>query len=130
MVQKSEERLAEALLIAKQMIDERDEKIRQLTPKAQYTDRVLSATNLHTVTSIAVHLRISGKKLNEFLIQQDWIYRVGRDLYPTYKISGRGYCDYHIVEYGDGKTREHLKWTELGRKAVIELWNNTHKELF
>jgi len=134
----AEERLAEALVLAKEILDKTKKELadareenRRLTPPAAYAEKVLIAGNLHTVNSIAVHLGVSAIILNKFLEQQKWIYREGKIIYPTAKIRGKGYCDYHIVTYaydidGNPKTREHLKWTEAGRQAIIALWNEVH----
>jgi phage antirepressor YoqD-like protein len=89
---------------------------------------------LYTIDSIGVTLGVSAKRLNQFLIQKDWIYRVGRVYSPTYKIRPFKYCDYQTVEYrgrdGGLRIREHLKWTEAGRKAIIRLYLESTGALF
>ena len=70
---------------------------------------------------------MSAIRLNKFLESEGWIYRQGGNLYPSFKIRDKGFCDFHIVPYaydenGNVKTREHLKWTETGRKAIISIW--------
>ena len=74
--------------------------------------------------------RISAIRLNKFLIAENWIYRRGDVYYPAIRIREKGYCDFHVVPYlnsqGERMTREHLKWTEAGRRAIIELWNKRH----
>lgn len=129
-----EEIMARAMNIAhatierqKMQIIEANRQLELQAPAVEYCNDVLSATNLHTVNSVAVHLGISAKRLNQFLIDHDWIYKQGDIYCPSCKIRGKGYCDYHVVPYinrnGDKMTREHLKWTESGRRAIIELWN-------
>lgn len=131
--------MAKALKVAdatisdyKLRLENAHKQIAELKPAAEYTEKVLSSTNLHTVKSIGVHLGVSAQKLNDFLISQDWIYKQGRIYYPTSKICGKGLCDYQINAYvadpytKEVRTREHLKWTEKGRQAVIQLWNETH----
>lgn len=99
-------------------------------PDVEYARTVLASDGLHTVNSIAVHLGISAIRLNKFLIGENWIYRQGATYYPYSGIRDKGYCDFHIVPYlnsqGEKMTREHLKWTETGRRAIIELWNKRH----
>ena len=99
-------------------------------PAVEYCNNVLSASNLHTVNSIAVHLGISAIRLNRFLVEHGLIYKQGDIYCPSCKIRDKGYCDFHVVPYlsssGEKMTREHLKWTEAGRKFVIELWNRQH----
>ena len=131
-----EELMARALLVAnatmerqKKRLEELENTVTEMTPHAEYSKKVLASENLHTVNSIGVHLGISAQKLNKFLVAQGWIYKQGLVYCPAAKIRDLGYCDYHIVPYnacGEIHTREHLKWTEKGRKAVIELWNSTN----
>ena len=130
-----DEIMARALKVAQVTIErnaaklaEANNTIKELASAAKYASEVLSAQNLHTVNSIAVHLGISAIRLNRFLEEEGWIYRQGGVVYPATGIREKGYCDFHIVPYAydeneNVKTREHLKWTETGRKAIVELWN-------
>jgi len=128
--------LARAVIVANAAIERQKKRLAELentltemTPHVEYSKKVLSAENLHTINSIGVHLGISARKLNKFLVAQGWIYKQGLVYCPAAKIRDLGYCDYHIVPFnahGEIHTREHLKWTEKGRKAVIELWNSTN----
>lgn len=129
--------MAKALRIAEATIErnrarlaEANREIAALAPDAEYTRDVLAASNLHTVNSIAVHLGISAIRLNRFLVEHGLIYKQGDIYCPSCKIRDKGYCDFHVVPYisssGEKMTREHLKWTEAGRKFVIELWNRQH----
>lgn len=99
-------------------------------PDVEYARNVLASDGLHTVNAVAVHLGISAIRLNKFLIAENWIYRRGDVYYPAIRIRVKGYCDFHVVPYlnsqGERMTREHLKWTEAGRRAIIELWNKRH----
>lgn len=99
-------------------------------PDVEYARNVLASDGLHTVNAVAVHLGISAIRLNKVLIAENWIYRQGDVYYPAIRIRMKGYCDFHIVPYlnsqGERMTREHLKWTEAGRRAIIELWNKRH----
>ena len=130
----AEEIMARALQIANATIErnklriaEQEKQLQLQAPAVEYCNDVLSASNLHTVNSIAVHMGVSAKRLNQFLVEQDWIYKQGDIYCPSCKIRDKGYCDYHVVPYinrnGDKMTREHLKWTETGRRAIVELWN-------
>lgn len=96
-------------------------------PDVEYCRSVLNAENLHTVNTIAVHLGISAIRLNKFLVDNGIIYKQGEIYHPSAKIRDKGYCDYHVVPYinrdGEKMTREHLKWTEAGRRFVIDLYN-------
>lgn len=134
-----EELYARALTSLKAALDrqkaiaaEQAEQLALQAPDVEYTRTVLASDGLHTVNSIAVHLGISAIRLNKFLIGENWIYRQGATYYPYSGIRDKGYCDFHIVPYlnsqGEKMTREHLKWTESGRRAIIELWNKRHPE--
>lgn len=111
----------------KMQIEEQEKQLLIQKPDVEYTKTVLAADNMHTVNTIAVHLGISAIKLNKFLIDEGIIYKRGDLYYPSAKIRGKGYCDYHIIPYvnsqGETMTREHLKWTETGRRFIIELYN-------
>lgn len=129
-----DEIMARALQVAnrtmerqKMQIEEQQKQLLIQKPDVEYCHEVLSATNLHTVNTIAVHLGISAIRLNKFLVDNGIIYRQGDIYHPSAKIRDKGYCDYHVVPYinrdGEKMTREHLKWTEAGRRFVIELYN-------
>lgn len=117
----------------KARMEEANREIKQLAPDAEYARDVLASSNLHTVNSIAVHLGISAIKLNRFLVDRGFIYKQGDIYCPSCKIRDKGYCDFHVVPYinsnGDKMTREHLKWTEAGRKFVIEEYNKSSKNI-
>lgn len=99
-------------------------------PDVEYCQEVLSASNLHTTNSVAMHIGVSAVKLNKFLVDEDWIYKQGGIYYDSCKIRGKDYADFHVIPYvnrdGETMTREHLKWTEKGRRAIIDLWNKKH----
>lgn len=110
----------------KMQIAEQREQLERQAPDVAYCREVLQSTNLHTINTIAVHLGISAIRLNKFLLAEGWIYRQGDIYCPSAKIRSKGYADFHIVPYiasnGETKTREHLKWTESGRRAITDLW--------
>ena len=122
--------LKDALDRQKRISDEQEAQLRNQAPDVEYCKRVLAADNLHTINAIAVHLGVSAVKLNKFLSAEGWIYRRGSIWYPAAKLRERSLCDFHVVPYinsrGERVTREHLKWTESGRRAVIDLWHRKH----
>ena len=124
--------LKAALDRQKAIVAEQAGQLKLQAPDVEYTRNVLASDGLHTVNAVAVHLGISAIRLNKFLIGENWIYRQGTTYYPYSGIRDKGYCDFHIVPYlnsqGEKMTREHLKWTETGRRAIIELWNKRHPE--
>ena len=128
-----DEIMARALQVANKTIERKNDQIREQqrllqeqAPAVEYCNEVLSATNLHTINSIAVHLGISAIRLNKFLVDHGLIYKQGDIYCPSFKIRGKGYCDFHVVPYinsnGERMTREHLKWTETGRQFIINLY--------
>lgn len=129
--------MAKALLVAQTTIErskaqlaEANRQLIEQAPAVEYCNEVLAAQNLHTVNSVAVQIGISAIKLNKFLMDEQWIYKQGGLYYPAFKIRSKGYATFQVVPYlnsnGERMTREHLKWTELGRRAIIELWNKRH----
>lgn len=122
--------LKAALDRQKAITAEQAEQLELQAPDVEYTRYVLASENLHTVNAVAVHLGISAIRLNKFLVGESWIYRQGGICYPATRIRGKGYCNFHVVPYinsqGDRMSKEHLKWTESGRRAIIELWNKRH----
>ena len=114
----------------KAQIAAQDAQLKLQAPDVDYCRTVLASSTLMTSNTIATHIGVSAKRLNAFLGGEGWIYRQGRNWCPSFKIRDRGYCDYETIPYtnraGDGCTAYHLKWTESGRRAVIELWNKRH----
>lgn len=94
----------------------------EMKPKAIYHDKVLNPEKLVTTTDIAKDLGMTAQALNTLLYTNKIIYPV--------KKNGRTKCwkpykDYQwlIPEYADFKISEcdtQLKWTEIGRKWLIE----------
>ncbi len=114
----------------KQILEEQQKQLEIQAPAVEYCNDVLAANNLHTVNTVAVQLGISALRLNKFLVDAGWIYKQGAVYCPSCKIRNKGYAKYHIVPYinaaGEKMTREHLKWTEAGRRAIVELWNKAN----
>ncbi len=105
------------------MIQDLLKKNKELKPKADYHDEVLRPKYLKTTTDIAKDLGMSAQKLNKILHGKRIIYpkRVngkikGWYLYAEYEDKIPEYADYHITQYN-----QTLKWTEKGRKWIIEL---------
>lgn len=91
----------------------------EMKPKAEYHDIVLNAENLLTVTEISKDLGMSAVKLNKLLNEKKVQFKKNGTwhLYSKYQnMVNDGYCDYKITEHG-----ESLKWTEKGRKWIIDI---------
>ena len=124
--------LQEAVDRQKGIISRQELLIEAQAPKVEYHDQVINAVNLHTTKVIAASLGVSAIKLNKFLVYNNWIYKQGGVYYPTNKIMNKGYHGYRIYtvvdsETGVSETKDHLKWTEKGREAIIKLWRSNNK---
>ena len=104
-----------------------------LKPKGEYHDKVLNPTDeengftkLLTTTEVAKDLGMNAKQLNNILHEKRIIYKQGKTwvLYSKYNyLISEKYCDYFINKFGNL-----LKWTEKGRKFIIELLNKQNKQ--
>lgn len=105
------------------------DKIEEQAPKVEYCDKILDPkdeengfTKLITTTDIAKDLGMTARKLNTLLKDKGIIYKQGKvwKVYSEYEfLIKEKYCDYHITEYS-----QTLKWTEKGRKFIIETISN------
>lgn len=105
------------------------EQRRELTiaaPKVEYHDAVLSSQGFLTVNMIAAAIGISDRKLNKLLCEWGVQYKESGSyqLYAPYR--GKGYAKQIPYPYRDSmnqiKTKQHLYWTEVGKKFIIELY--------
>lgn len=108
-------------------IDAQTKELQASAPKVEYFDKVLESKGYLTVNMIAAELGISNIKLNRLLC--DWgIQYKQTDCYFLYhKYRDRGYTVHrphpYIDSAGQTKTRQHMYWTESGKRNVIELYN-------
>lgn len=75
---------------------------------------------------IAAFLGISAKKLNQLLCQWGVQYKQSKCYFLTSRYRDKGYTKHVPFPYLDNgvqKSREHMYWTEAGRKFVIDLYN-------
>ena len=117
----------EGIAAAKKLTElEVEEATKPLLPKAEFYDKVLNPTDeengftkLLTSTEVAKDLGMAAKQLHNILHEKRIIYKKGKTwvLYSKYDhLISEKYCDYFINEFGNL-----LKWTEKGRKFIIEL---------
>lgn len=125
----NEEFLARAFLIAQETIQKKDKIIELQKPKVDYFDKVLDASKLIDVSEIAKGLGMTATRLNSILcelgVQYKKTNRYGKKV-GTWKLKSDydylvldGYVDYHI--YANENAPQVLKWTEKGRKWIIDL---------
>ncbi|MDR0682033.1 MAG: phage antirepressor KilAC domain-containing protein [Dysgonamonadaceae bacterium] len=96
--------------------------VKQLAPKAEYTDKVLQSTSTYTATQIAKELGMSaialGRKLHDagimFKQSGQWM------LYAKYQDKGYTSTRTHYYNHDDGTTgtKNETVWTERGRAFV------------
>ena len=116
--------MAHGLLAAQRLIEQKDEKIRLLAPKAEFADECLIASNGITTTSIAKEYGISGAKLNGILKGLKIQYKQGEQwfLYSKHQDGGYTVTKTIPITRGDGSTdvRRETLWTMAGRKFIYE----------
>lgn len=105
-----------------------EEQLRQSAPKAEYCDKVLSSKGYLTINMIAACLGISDIKLNKFLCQWGIQYKESGEYYLYSKYRDKGFTVHKPHAYTDSpgniKTRQHMYWTEAGKKFIIELYSS------
>ena len=117
-----EERRKNKSLEAK--VAEKQDQIKELTPKATYCDVVLMSDDLISVTEIAKDYGKSAQWLNKLLYEYgiQFNQRGVWHLYQPYAEGGYAVTRKQIIPGRDGEThvREHTYWTQDGRKFLYE----------
>lgn len=120
-----EDILSRALQIANARIEERNKQIKELKPKAEYTDMVLQSNNTFTISQIANDYGMSAQELNKLLNKFEIQYKQSGQwlLYKPYKDKGYACSETTIISKGVGRVRTsmHTKWTQKGRKFIYDL---------
>lgn len=98
-----------------------ESKIEELTPKAEYTDNVLTCANTVSITQIAKDYGMTGVALNKKLNLMGVIYKVNNQWVLYKRHEGNGYTK--SVTYYDGYGRSYIRteWTQRGRKFIDSL---------
>lgn len=135
----SEELLAKAVLLANNVIAEKDLKIKQmgneiigmnnviseLQPKANYVDTVLNSKGTVTVTQIAQDYGMSARALNNILKKERIQHKVNNQWVLYSKYIGSGYVQSITVDIkranGMPDVTMHTEWTQKGRLFLYEL---------
>lgn len=114
--------LMNAFQILNNMVQDQQKEIAQLTPKADYTDKIVSSESYFSPTQVAAVFGMTAKALNKFLLDKNVIRRIGDNEYTLKaKYLNKGYEYYRPVKISDTKTTRHLCWTELGRAFIHNL---------
>ena len=120
----------EALLQLLEQV-EKNEKLEEerkiLLPKADYHDEVLKKDGLITTTVVAKDLGFkSAAKLNQIMFLNNIIFKNQSGTWCPYAdyewLITDGYADYQ--SYENEHSKPCLKWTEKGRKWIVENYNN------
>lgn len=97
-------------------------KIEEQTPKVEYHDNVLNKENLLSTTIVAKDLGMTAIKLHQILNRNKIIYKNKQGVWIPYKnyewLVSEKYADYK--SYTTANSLPCLKWTEKGRKWIIE----------
>lgn len=117
--------MAQGLLAAQRLIEQKDEKIRHLAPKAEFADDCLIAENGITTTSIAKEYGISAAKLNGVLKGLKIQFKQGEQwlLYSKYQDKGYTVTKTFPITHSDGRpaVRRETLWTMAGRKFLYDM---------
>lgn len=99
--------------------------VKQLTPDAEYTRKVLTADNTWTTSVIAKEFGMSAVTLNKHLQRLGIQYKQRGVWLLSYKYQDKGYTKTTTQDFlcADGSvgTRMQTEWTERGRKWLHEL---------
>ena len=121
----SEQILANAVLLAQNIIAEKDRLLLVMKPKAEYFDRVLDTTSEYTTTQIAKECLMSGKALNFALGHEGIQYKQNGQWLLYAKYQDKGYTRTRTTLYknseGIEKTNHLTVWTEKGREFIIDV---------
>lgn len=111
--------------IARGTIALQDKEIQTLSPKAEYTDKVLQSNSTLTTNQIALELGMTAIALNKFLSDAGIQYRQGNAWLLKSQYRDKGYSELKTYSYldRDGKiqTRSQMVWTESGRMFIHSL---------
>lgn len=115
---------------------EKNEKLEEerkvLLPKADYHDEVLNKEGLITTTVVAKDLGFkSAAKLNQIMFLNNIIFKNKSGTWCPYAdyewLITEEYADYQ--SYENEHSKPCLKWTEKGRKWIVENYNNWVEKL-
>lgn len=102
--------------------------LQKAAPKVQYHDAVINSNSLVSITEMANELGFSSAiKLNKFLFKIGIIRKVNDTWALRAELSGRGLAKYKTITFtdsqGETRTRNHLYFTQAGRKYVHDYIN-------
>lgn len=105
-------------------VQQMDKVICDMTPKADYVDRILSSTDCMTITQIAQDYGMSAKKFNRILANACIQRKVGDQWILYVDHQGKGYVRTKTNEYkkndGTTGTKPLTVWTQKGRMFIYQ----------
>ncbi len=120
--------MCRAVLILKRNVEELDQQVTMLQPKADYVDEVLESVDCLTMTQVAKGLGMTARELTNILLQQGIIYQQSGQymLYAPYARQqfARNRTHTHRDLFGDVHTQTYLVWTERGREFIHKLFKH------
>ena len=116
--------MCRAMEIMKKSIEQKEQLIADLQPKADYCDEVLDSVDCLTMTQVAKGLGMTVHDLTTRLLQDGIIYEQSGQymLYAPYARRGLATCRTHTHRniMGTVHTHTYLVWTEKGKKFINE----------
>ena len=116
--------MCRAMMIMKKSIEQKEQLIANLQPKAEYCDEVLDSVDCLTMTQVAKGLGMTVHDLTTRLLQDSIIYEQSGQymLYAPYARKGLAATRTHTHRdlFGTVHTHTYLVWTEKGKKFVTE----------
>lgn len=89
----NEEILAKAMLAANNVIKEKEDRIKELEPKANYYDQLVDKNLLTNFRNTAKQLNIPQKAFIDFLLANDFVYRDKHQRLLPYSRKNKGYFE-------------------------------------
>ncbi|KZT80979.1 Phage antirepressor protein [Lactiplantibacillus plantarum] len=116
--------LGDLLLQAGSQLKQKDLVIKELQPKADYTDSMLANKGLETISMIAKNYGYSTREFNKLLHGLGIQYKQGKTWLLYAKYQDEGYTHVEPYEYtnSDGikQVRNTMKWTQAGQKFLYD----------
>lgn len=98
----------------------KDEEIKVLKPKAEFTDKFLQDDTLYKATDIAKEVGMTVTKFNKLLEGLGIQFKQGGKWYITSEYDGNGYTKPYTFEYKEGKIQTQMRWSSNGRKFILD----------
>ena len=116
--------MCRAMEIMQKSIEQKEQLIADLQPKADYVDEVLDSVDCLTMTQVAKGLGMTVHDLTTRLLQDGVIYEQSGQymLYAPYARKGLAATRTHTHRdlFGTVRTHTYLVWTEKGKKFISE----------